>query len=375
MAITRSGSVTQFNGPTTNTGSTTVTVPADAEVMVVGVCGYPDAGGASYFSGGSLTLNSVAFTVVAGDTDNSAFEGSLFYLVSPATGSQTLAWDWAGTDTIGSFGPILAYAFYKGVDTANLIRSSSGSQQASNPHTSATLTAQTGDLIVAWGWQFADATNRTVAWTGATEQLAITEFASADGSWAEASPTGNQTVSFSCAAFSADGGVTAIVLKPASGGTDVTINPTGFGLTASLGNPIVNNTITVFPAGFGLTASLGSPQVNGGVRVSPAGFGLTATLGTLDIRSDTTVLLDGFGLTASLGTPTPTVSGGGADATVTPSGFGLTASLGTPTLAFPIQTIVPGGFQLEAQLGSPTVTGATSAAHTRNRSRRFMGGA
>lgn len=217
MAITRTGSVTQFNATTGNTGTQGVTVPADAEIMVFGVTGYPDGGEASYFSGGSVSLNGSAFTAVAGDANNSAFEGSLFYLTLPSTGSQTLSWDWLGAGAITSLGPKGAYAFYKGIDTASPVRDSDGAQAAADPHTTKSLTAVTNDLIVAFGYQFADGFDRTWTWTNATEQQALTLFQDADGSWAEASPTGNQTVSFTSTG-SRDGGVCAIVLKPAAVG-------------------------------------------------------------------------------------------------------------------------------------------------------------
>jgi hypothetical protein len=152
---------------------------------------------------------------VAFDTDNTKFMGALFYWTLPSTGTQTLAWDWAGANA-ASDGAVFTYGSYKGIDTASPIRSSNGAQQAANPHATSTLTAQSGDLIVACMSQFANAES-TVTWTGATEILGITKVGGADGSWAEASPTGNQTVSAS-GSDNQDGGVAAIVLKAAGGG-------------------------------------------------------------------------------------------------------------------------------------------------------------
>jgi hypothetical protein len=80
------------------------------------------------------------------------------------------------------------------------------------------LTAQSGDLIVAFVIQFAD-TDTTFTWTDATE---VTEFTMpatyfGDSALAEAAPTGNQTVSAS-AATSGDGAICAVVVEPAVGG-------------------------------------------------------------------------------------------------------------------------------------------------------------
>lgn len=213
MAITRIGSITSVAIGNANTGSTSITVPSDAQLIVVGVSGFPIDASASFFSGGSLKLNGVALTAVATDTNSSAFEGALFYLNLPATGSQTLAWDWGGTGNVLD-GPLVAYGFYKGIDANGPVRSSSGVQAGVDPHMSGTLTAQSGDLIVAWGSHFVSNTDRSFSWTGATEVQGFTNVGNADGSWAEASPTGNQTVSYTCSENS-DGGVAAIVLKPA----------------------------------------------------------------------------------------------------------------------------------------------------------------
>lgn len=210
VAVTRIGGIARLTN-TSNSGSAPITVPPDAEIIVVGVSGYQDSAG--FFSTGNVTLNGVAMKVVPADADTSAFMGSLFYLVSPATGTQTLAWDWAGT-TAPNDGVLFAYGFYKGINKTSPIRASSGIQQQGNPHAITALTAQSGDLIVAMAEQFTFGTDLTFSWTGAKEVQSLTNFGTADGSWAEASPTGSQAVSATTNA-SSDGGIMAIVLKPA----------------------------------------------------------------------------------------------------------------------------------------------------------------
>lgn len=168
-----------------------------------------------------MTIGGNAMTAVAADGDTSAFMGALFYVFNPPTGSQTLAWDWVGTSPPVD-GGLFAWGAYKDLDTSG-IRSSSGTQQAGNPHTTGTLTAQSGDLIVAFAEQFT-VSDDTFTWTSATRISEFTAFDRGDASWAEASPTGNQTVSASSSS-SSDGGIVAIVLKPAAGGSASLVVP------------------------------------------------------------------------------------------------------------------------------------------------------
>jgi hypothetical protein len=182
--------------------------------MIVGVGGYD--GTAGWFTNGSVTIGGAAMTAISGgDASTSAFMGAMFYKVLPPTGTQTFAWDLQGTN-VPADGNYWVWAFYKGIDTASPIRDSDASQQAGNPHTSKTLTAIAGDLIVAFMWQFSTVES-TITWTGATEVQALTRTVQTDGSWAHTSPSGNQTVSAS-ASDNQDGGVAAIVLKAAGGG-------------------------------------------------------------------------------------------------------------------------------------------------------------
>src|SRR5262245_57318400 len=64
-----------------NTGSTTVTVPADAQMIVCTTSGYREAVG--YFSGGRITIGGSPMTLVAGgDASTAAWQGTLGYRVS-----------------------------------------------------------------------------------------------------------------------------------------------------------------------------------------------------------------------------------------------------------------------------------------------------
>src|ERR1041384_6405688 len=149
-----------------NTGSASVTVPSDAQLMVCSVTGFSNTSG--YFSGGSLTIAGAAMTVVTGgDAKTGLWESALWYKVSPATGSQTLAWDWVGTADADASSSI-ACAWYKSLDTASPVRSSLCAQSSGSPYATGTMTAQSGDLAVAFVAAFATSADQTFSFVNAT---------------------------------------------------------------------------------------------------------------------------------------------------------------------------------------------------------------
>lgn len=216
-APVRTGTPIGVNAGQTNTGNTTVTVPNDADLMVCGVSGY--IGTAGFFSGGSLTVGGNAFTLITGgDSSTDFWMGTIGHrLVTTTRGSQTLAWDWTGTSNPGDNVGIYC-SWYKDLDTASPIRSSScGAQNGGGQKTTGTLTAQTGDLIVAAVASVAGS-EQTFTWANATSVAEFTIFLNTDGSIGEASPTGNQTVS-ATPSPDGDGTVCAVTIKPSAAGS------------------------------------------------------------------------------------------------------------------------------------------------------------
>jgi hypothetical protein len=223
MAITQTGSVLTFNIATTNAGtaSSTITVPADAEFVVVGWSGYDSV--ANSFSGGSLTFTKggVDTTMTAGavcDTDTGKYMAGLWYLALPDTGAnKTLKWHWAGA-TSPDDGYILSVTFWKGVDTASPVRASVAAQAGGLPYTTASLTAVSGDLIIAWVGGATGAEGTINSWSNLSllSQVARSGTGSGDGAWATGSPSGNTTVAASTATNFNDGGIVAISVKAAA---------------------------------------------------------------------------------------------------------------------------------------------------------------
>ena len=146
--IERIGSLTEFGSQSST--NTSVNVPADATLMLVGVSGYRNQ--VEFFSGGSMTIDSASMTPVGADATYDYFQGALFYKVLPATGDgKTLAWTWLGAVFDGVK---FVYGFYKGIDTADPVRDSWGSQASLPPFETDTLNCVSGDWIVAWVEQF-----------------------------------------------------------------------------------------------------------------------------------------------------------------------------------------------------------------------------
>jgi hypothetical protein len=206
-----------------------MTVPSDAEIALVGWSGY--SGTASYFSGGGMTLTkggvdtamTVAVTGASGaDNDTGIWMGALFYLLAPDTGSnKTIKFDWVGAGNPGDGDACCSVTFWKGIDTGSPVRHALGKQAASGAATTGTLTAVSGDLIVAWASAYttsAGVDGTADTWSNLTTLSQIANEAHADGAWATGSPSGNTTVAISTETGWDDRTITAIVLKAAAAG-------------------------------------------------------------------------------------------------------------------------------------------------------------
>lgn len=374
----------------TSSGTVSVDVAAGTQLLLVGTTGYN--GTAGFMSDHPPTISGQAFDgVIAGDLANADMMGALFYKWSPPTGSGlSLAFNWTVTP---SDGVRFAWGCYKDVDTSGF-RDSQETQQAGAPHGTSTLLSPSGDLIVAFGWQFVSA-NRTFAWTGATEVAAAapsgTSGDDADWSWAEATPSGNQTVSFSVTGEDADGGVAVVVLKPGTASPDATVTPSGFSVASSLGSVVKG--VAKLPTGQSFSASLGTATVSTAsqVTVSPTGLSISSSLGTFGTEADIAVLPTGGALAFTLGTPTTTGTTGNVnivpngfapvftlgaptvvgDVVIRPTGVSFASALGTPTVAFPALTMQPSGFLIQALLNTVRVSGPSN--NTTHRIRPIAG--
>lgn len=236
MTIAQAGSVQDFlvgllTFDNVGTVSSTITVPADAELVVVALTAEPASTGA-YFSGGTVTFtkggSDTAMTYDAGE--QTSWNGLIWHLALPDTGAnKSLKWDWAGSGAHPTGALLWTISFWKGIDTAAPIRDVKSVYGTTFPVTTASLTCVSGDLIVAFcGFTKTDggATAASInSWSGGLTTLAQFDKAGDynDGAWATGSPSGNTTVGTVTGTNCGTSGdacvVTAISLKPAAGGT------------------------------------------------------------------------------------------------------------------------------------------------------------
>jgi hypothetical protein len=212
--VTRTGSVGEITS-TANSGSQSITIPADATLVVVAVSGYSGTT-TNFFSGGTLTLNGVTRSVGRTDDAYSSYGmTAIFYWVNPATGSRTLAWNWAGSG-VATTGVHIFYAFYKGVDTTNPIKSSGGGHNHTTTVNTGAMTAATGDLAIAVAYANSTTGPASVSWTNAI-QAAGSLYNMDYGAFAENSPSANITITESFSGGSGpDSAISGIVLAAAA---------------------------------------------------------------------------------------------------------------------------------------------------------------
>lgn len=214
--ITETGTRGQSNS-TLNSDATgfNITVPSDAEIVLVGVVGYDDLGPTvNFFSGGSCSVGGQAMTAIAADGDTTFMQGCLFYLLAPPTGTQAVTWNWVGANNAGH-GVLFGYTFWKGLRTAQAggaVRFTDGIQQGANPHTSNSLTAGPGDKIIGWAFSFISTENTWTVGAGTTLLAQLTNANGTDAVWVTADPSKAQTISAS-GSESLDGGIASIVLS------------------------------------------------------------------------------------------------------------------------------------------------------------------
>lgn len=241
MAITQTGSITRLansSGYSAASGTiSAITVPSDAELMLIAVSCYHGTSNTSSASG-SFDIGGNASVGVGGGL-SSNWQCALHYILQPATGTQNLDWQWGGGagSAMGDPAVLLAYWFYKGVDTASPIRDSDGAQASGTTATTPTLTAASGDLIVAAAASFNVAqADVTFSFSGATVLSNLVNYTYADLALATASPSGNQTVGYTCLS-SEEGGIAAFVFKAAAGGVQSGAgSATGTGTASAVGS-------------------------------------------------------------------------------------------------------------------------------------------
>ena len=131
--IAQAGSASHFSissAANSGTVSSTITVPADAQLVAVGVKGW--CGEAPFFTNMTFTKGAAdtAMTRIGVSELANGHTAAIFYLVLPDTGTnKSLKFDWNGTNAPGE-APVCSVTFWKGIDTASPVRSSGASLPA-----------------------------------------------------------------------------------------------------------------------------------------------------------------------------------------------------------------------------------------------------
>lgn len=224
MAIAIEGFTSIATGSTANAGtaSSTITVPANTTFLLVAVSTYHStanslSNGVVKFTKGASQTN-MTLVHAGGNASTSAFMSCMWYMTAPDTGSnKQLDWDWAGT--LGTNNPnLFGLMFLSGVDQgATPLRAQSATQAGSLPYTSASMTGQSGDLIVACAGYYQGSTEGTInSWSNLTEYSEVTADSNSDMTWATNALTGSftNTVAASTGTNAQDGSISACILKP-----------------------------------------------------------------------------------------------------------------------------------------------------------------
>lgn len=226
-SITQTGSTLSYTNASIGEGtvSSTITVPSDAQIVLVALQGWSDAAPVDlvrmYFTRGGA--DTPMFLIAPPEVAN-AQRVHMWYLVLPDTGSnKTLKWKWYATDPAET--PLITVTFWKGIDTASPVRSWGFSEPALNSSAfrtrSSLLTAQNGDLVVAFagGDCGGNAEHTVTTWYNLNEVSECTNggVIRHDGAWGSFAPSGNLYVGADTSSGMSFGGCVAVVLKPSGG--------------------------------------------------------------------------------------------------------------------------------------------------------------
>jgi hypothetical protein len=136
LAVNSTGSNTGPSGGESATGSFSFTNTAGT-VLFIAVSGFRNR------TISTLTYNGVSLTSVVRSATGGASYTEWFRLLSPATGSNTVAWTLSGTD-----GPTFGLISFTGNDTTTPVGTTGSSQNVTNSITTTISTVGTGSIVI-----------------------------------------------------------------------------------------------------------------------------------------------------------------------------------------------------------------------------------
>lgn len=290
--VTQTGSTIGFTVTSTDNATQSITAPSDAQFMAVLVAGYTGDATASLFCNGTMTYNGVAMAKTECDDVSTALEQSaIFTLASPATGANSLHFDWAGSSS-----PLIGVQFFviflKGNNLTSPIRSHGGQAVTGNATaTTTSLNAASGDYVVAISHSSNTGAAATAyTWTNATSaSFVTTNSGTAQYGYANGNPTGSVTISAQQTGGSATffTNLSAVIVASAGAGSGGGLGTFAFATRPFADTQDINN----YPVGGPANKVYGTMQFGGGGSgKSTAPDGAPANPGT---TSSFSIILNG----------------------------------------------------------------------------------
>lgn len=234
-AVARNGSVVTYApaDAAANTGSTSITVPSSSTLVVMFVGGF--SGSANFFSGGTYTLAGSGMTVATlttqADASTSAMMAAAAFQINPTAGSQTFAYDFAGTATL-EVAAVFHFVFFTGTHATTPIGSANGNQVGSSGANAGARTNAGGDMVCGFTVIFHAGAAPTITWSGVTHVAGPTANTNGDAyaDYAETAGTGSNITPSDTWTGGDDGAVIGLVVKQAAGGAAPVLRSTLVGV-------------------------------------------------------------------------------------------------------------------------------------------------
>lgn len=359
-------------GTSQNPGAQSITVPADAQIVVVHSRCYSGSG-----SDLSLTSDFAGTFSILNDTGGGNERTAVAHAVVSSTGSKTITPSWSAAPVEG---PLFFVSFIKNVNVSDYFRDYDAlAFDSSGSAVTLTVDSAINDLVLALDSQYHASQAIPSAASGWTSQ-ATQGNNSEGGRLSTANTPGASTTSFTGTSTSYNG-VSIISIKPGAASPDITLPISGTQVAATAGSLTTSQQVSKTLTGAQVSADIGvlSKQVSvaltgdqvvaqAGVvtpsqQVSKAltGTQVTSQAGSLTANQQVTKTLTGEQVSALAGTVTPSQSTGNVDVALT--GAQVAAQAGSLTASQQVTKALTGA-QVAASAGSVTASQQVSKALT-----------
>jgi len=318
MAIAFDAESNSAAGGWTGSNGTTLswshTCTGTDRILLVGATGYYTSGGPRSVTG--ITYNGVALTKINsinGTADGISQSNDLWYLVAPATGSNTITITWSGAAQYAS-GSGMSYT---GVAQTSPIDSNATGQSSSTGSGAATSLTLSTTVVNASCWVvgYVEARGGVISAGTATTLRGKNDSAYTSGGDSNGTvSTGSQSLQWTSTSGAWPGGVIA----------SIKISGTAYTVVAALGTFTLTGIDAALKAGLNMIAALGTFTLTGIDALFSIGKGIIASVGSFVLTGQDSTFHVALSMVASVGTFTLT----GIDA-LFHYGLSIIASMGS----------------------------------------------